>query len=230
MTITLEKAMKESLLYDRAYGRMQLIINDMLAKQKADDSVDLENGEECEKSYDIMLKDLRMLANSYEIESKRLWTMVENKAEYGNRAMENLANAIVATAVEDYEMAISGIGCDEEKSMIEYFADQCDRGELVFTKLKVNDLLEQVRKGHKEFVKFAEKHGEEIIAETKRIRSQKGDLADSHYKCPMCGGGLYAQTQYGVHRVVCTHCYLSEVLKADKKKVILREQHYDPWL
>ena len=215
----MEKAIKESLVYDRANSRLRLFIADLSAKQREDDKVDLENGEPLDQSYDILLKDLKTLQSVYNTESQRLWNMAEQKAEWTRHAVENLANAIVQRAVEDYEMAISGVPCEDEITSLERFADNCDQGEYVLTKARVHDLLALVRKGHKQFVKYANENGKEIIAETKRIRSKHGEITDSRYRCPMCGGALYTESQCGVHRVVCTGCYLSEVVQIDKKKV-----------
>ena len=216
--MTLENAMRESLMYDRAASRLQVIISDLAVRQRSDDAVDVENGEELDESYDILLKDLRLIETSYNVESKRLWDMAEKKAEWTRHAVEGLANAIVQKAVEDYEMAISGTQCESEMSSLERFAEECDNGEYVLTKIKVKDLLAKVRKGHEKFVRHAKTFGDDIIAETAAIRKKHGDITESRYRCPMCGGALYTESQHGVHRVVCTGCYLSQVVKVEKKK------------
>ncbi len=222
----MEKAMKESLIYDRASARVGVIVSSLLAKQRADDKVDLDNGEECDASYDVLIKDLKTLQSVYNTESDRLWQMAEKKSEWTRRAVEDLANAIVQKAVEDYEMAISGTQCEMEMASLEEFADKCDAGEYVLTKAKVNDLLKMVRKGHEEFVKYAKANADEIIAETKRIRSKREDIASSRFKCPMCGGAVFSELEYGVHRACCTGCYLSEVIRVEKKKVVKHDVYY----
>ena len=125
----MEKAIKESLVYDRANSRLRLFIEDLSAKQREYDKVDLENGEPLDQSYDILLNDLKTLQSVYNTESQRLWNMAEQKAEWTRHAVENLANAIVQRAVEDYEMAISGVPCEDEITSLERFADNCDQGE-----------------------------------------------------------------------------------------------------
>lgn len=220
----LEKAIAESCKYERAYQRLDMILRTLNERKKSDDAVDLKEGDKPDESYDLMIEAFTKLRNEWRAEANRLWNMAESKAEYKPENVEALCNAVVLMAVQDYEMAISGAGNQSEKTLIELFADSCDSGEAVFTKLKVNVLLEKVRAAHEKFVEICKKHGTEIVAETKAMRANKKFNAenlkkDGEYKCPLCGGGLYDEIQYGVHRIVCTDCYLSHVVKTDKKKV-----------
>ena len=216
--MTVERAMEESLVYERAFARTEELIQDVCSRKREDGKIDKENGEKPDKSYDVLVSGLRSLQSQFRKESNRLWAMAESKAEFYDWAFEKLANAIIFRAVEDYEIAISGHGNSKEKLLIERFAEQCDNGEAPYTNLKVGSLLDIVCKRHEEFKKIANENGKEIIAETKAHRAAKVDLHNNTYRCPLCGGALYSYSQLGVHRVCCTGCCLSEIVKVDKKK------------
>lgn len=219
--MTVERAMNESLVYERAYTNLGVFIRDLRARKNEDARFDLANGEEPDAAYDIILADFEKIKEDYGNESKRLWKMAEKKSEFYDWAFEDLANAVVIKAVEDYEMAVCGMRNDSEILLIEKFAESADEGEMIYTKLNVKVLLDRVKKAHEEFVKITKEHGTDILLETRRKRKAKDfDYTKNKYKCPMCGGGLFTQTMFGVHRVVCTGCYLSEVVKVDKKRVI----------
>ena len=103
--------------------------------------------------------------------------------------------------------------------MIDKFAELADDGFIPYTNLKVRAILDKVIRKHKKFVEIANENAREIIAETKSHRAAKVELTKNTYKCPLCGGSLYESSLLGVHRVCCTGCYLSEIVKVDKKKL-----------
>ena len=111
----LDKTIEESCKYDRAYVRVQQIIGDLKEQKKDGDEIALESGEWPDTSFDIVIQDLQMICNVYNEESKRLWNLAEKNGEYKQENVENLCNAIVQKAVEDYEIAISGAGNPSEK-------------------------------------------------------------------------------------------------------------------
>lgn len=216
--LTVDRAMQESLKYDRAYARLQVLISDLLSNQRISDKEELAEGNQPDASYDLLITDLKKLQMDYRAESGRLWKMAETNKDIYAKAYEDLANAIVQAAAEDYTMALCGGMNESEKMLIELFADACDSGELAFTKIKVHVILDRIKRAHEDFVKFVKAHGKEIVAETKERKAKHKPMSENSFRCPMCGGALYEQSQYGVHRIVCTSCYMSAVIKTEKKK------------
>lgn len=216
--LTVDKAMRESLKYDRAYARLQVLISDLLANQRISDKEELAEGNQPDTSYDLLITDLKKLQTDYRAESGRLWKIAETNKDVHVKAYEDLANAIVQAAAEDYTMALCGGMNESKKMLIELFADACDRGELAFTKIKVHVILDRIRSAHEEFVKFVKENAREIVAETKARKAKHKPMSENSFRCPMCGGGLYEQSQYGIHRIVCTSCYMSAVINTEKKK------------
>lgn len=215
-----EEFVEESLKYDRASSRMQVVIADLIERRRDDKRFDLSNGDAPDKSFDIIINDLKKLQKEYREESDRMWAKVELYKGVNRRAWEDLANAIVKMAIEDYERTISGKKSESEKMLIEKFAEDCDNGYMNLSKLKITALLKRVNLNHEKFIVYAHEHSKEIMEETARLKKLKKEARYSQYRCPNCGGGLYETVMYGIHRATCTGCFLSEVISIDKKKKI----------
>lgn len=213
-----EEFVDESLKYDRASSRMQVIIADLIERRRDDKRFDLHNGNTPDKAFDEMINDLKKLQKGYREESDRLWAKVELYKGVHRKAWEDLANAIVQMAIEDYERAISGKRDEEEKMLIEKFADNCDNGYMNLSKLKITALLQRVNRNHEKFVVYAHENAKGIIAETAQLRANHKEMRNGTYRCPNCGGTLYETVMYGIHRASCTGCFLSEIIKIDEKK------------
>lgn len=215
-----EEFVDESLKYDRASSRMQVVIADLIERRREDKRFDVNNGDAPDKSFDIIINDLKKLQKEYREESDRMWAKVELYKGVNRRAWEDLANAIVKMAIEDYERAISGKKSESEKMLIEKFADNCDNGSMNLSKLKITALLQQIDRNHEKFVVYAHQNAEGIIGDTARLKKTKKEMRYAKYRCPNCGGGLYETVLYGIHRASCTSCFMSEVIKIDEKKKI----------
>lgn len=215
-----EEFVEESMKYDRAASRMQVIIADLLERRRDDKRFDLHNGDAPDKAYDIIINDFKKLQKEYREESDRIWAKVELYKGVHRRAWEDLANAIIQTAIEDYEHAISGKKSENEKMLIEKFAENCDDGYMNLSKLKITALLKRINLNHEKFVAYAHENAKGIIEETARLKKLKKEYRYCKYRCPNCGGGLYETVMYGIHRATCTGCFLSEIISIDKKKKI----------
>lgn len=216
--ITLEQYIDESLKYDRAASRMQVIIADLFERRRDDKRFDLQNDNTPDVAYDVIINDLKNLQKGYREESDRLWAKVEMYKGVHRKAWEDLANAVIKMAVEDYERAISGNKDDNEKMLIEKFAENCDDGHMDLSKLKITAILQRVKRNHEKFVEYVHANAQGIIAETARLRSNHKEPRNGRYRCPNCDGTLYETVMYGVHRANCTGCFLSEIIKIDEKK------------
>lgn len=205
-----EQCMAESLMYERACQRLGVIIRDLAEARRASDLEHMEAGEDEDCSFAILLKGLGELKKDLEAESNRLWRMAESKKISYDWAFRQLLDGIVITAAQDYEMALSGEQDAEEKLRIEEFA------EILGT--KVVCIMDRIKKNHAAFSKYAKTHSNEILLETKRLKKSGAPFTDSPFKCPNCGGGLHAESVNGIKRIVCTSCYLSEVVRGDNQK------------
>lgn len=214
-----EQAMENSLHYERAFSWMTQIIHDLHILREDSNKKSEANNERPDASLYLILKDFERLQKEYRQRSDEAWKIAERNGEWYQRNCEDLANSIIAKAFEDYEIAISGINRNESEIMlIEKFAELCDHGDVALTTQKIKPMLKRVDKAHEVFVMMVNEHKNEIISETKeKQENRNNNMENNKYRCPLCGGGLYAQTKYGITRIVCTHCYLSEVVKAKKK-------------
>lgn len=137
--------------------------------------------------------------------------------EQGN-AWNNLANAVVLQAVQDYEYCISDkpmfIGKEKvSKEEIRLFARTQQ-----LVGIDVNAILDRIdRMYHMEFRPYVLNNLKGILDISKLARKQKGKAAwtwiadHSPYKCPFCGGylreGLKRDGNAGY--IVCSHCNLN---------------------
>lgn len=219
--MTVEQLMNRSLAYERAYSRISLIIGDLIATKRADDKAKTKVGEEPDESFGILIESLLNLKNAINDESQHLWKRAESRSEFHEWAMRDLVNAVITSACRDYEMAISGEMSEGEIAFNEKFARTTDNGDMFFTLgISMTDILERIRKNHKAFVNYAHKNYKAIAEETRKNRAARLDLTHNTHKCPNCGGILYEISKFGVHRIACTMCNMSEIVAVDEQRVL----------
>lgn len=133
------------------------------------------------------------------------------KADIHDTGVENLCNAVIQTAAQDYETSLCGGGHDGERTRIEKFAED---GADSYTTIDFEGVLARIRAARPQFAKTAREHASEIIAETNANRENDGDNRKNTYKCPLCGGGLYAygKSSGGIQQIRCTGCNLFEAV------------------
>lgn len=192
---------QESLIYERAYSRICRIIDDLQEEKNADIKTAKENGEETDGSFKVLLEMLTDLRKKLRDQSDELWIKAERSTDRYDSGYENLFNAIVVRAAQDYEEALCGMTNERSIDMIEKFLPK--------------RFTNPIRKAQPEFAKVVKEHGKEILDETKQKRRElkrhnRGDMRDNSIKCPLCGCGLYAwgSNQNGLQKIKCTGCSL----------------------
>lgn len=209
--------MAESLVYERAESTLSAIMTD-LAKQRNDNTVNAKrNGTTPDRSYQIVIDALADIKKRFAVESDALWIHAETLADVSETAAANACNAVIQKAAEDYEAALCGNGSDCERDiiLIEKFMQE---GSSAYTTINCVDVLERIRAAQPLFREKAKKHIVDIKADTVKNRHVSGGNRRSRYKCPLCGGGMYAygHAKYGMQQVRCTGCYLYATIQMNK--------------
>lgn len=180
-----------------------------LCKEKIKQSLDLEK-----KLLDIRLTGKNKdQAKSLQKESDRLW---DEAKELGRKNVsklnyEDLACAIIKSAIEDYEGLISGeIDEDAEcnHQTIEIFLK-----EQPYIKLDTDALLKKVRNTYFDsFIPYARAHAEDIRQEWAEYDRKRYTVEErtaiSRHRCPLCGGALRPKKRGSENEIGCTGCYL----------------------
>lgn len=204
----------ESLLYERAYSRISRIITDLMHQRVEENKQAKQNGEEQDGSFGILLDVLGKQKRTFRKRADALWECAEKYSDKFDAGYERLANAVMKHAAEDYEAALCGDGCESEKQLIEKFAKN---GAETYTTLDFEEILKKIRNAHPKFTAYVKQHTDDIVKETVIIRANKGDLRDSKYRCPFCGGGLYAiKDRRFAPQIRCTGCGFFEEIKVKR--------------
>ncbi len=219
--------MREGMAYERAQARIGAAMNQLSRERNKEYEECRRTGEEPDRAYDIALQQMKSARESLRRTGDRLWREAEQKANIYPPAVENLANAIVERAVYDYEMALSGIGKNLHRNDVERFARDDAEG---YTSIDLNQILRKVREAYPIFSATVREHGDEIIRETRKNREDHINMELNTYKCPLCGGALYAYgkaSREHVQRINCTGCSLSGayVIKVDRNEAHERKEN-----
>lgn len=208
--------MDEALVYERAMSTASTIMSKLAQQRNENEKESKRNGEEPDKSYQLLIDALAEAKKRFRKESNRLWKLAEKDAEVPEYSVENLCNAIMRKAAEDYEAALCGGGSDGERLRIEKFAEI---GAEDYTSVDFVAVLGRIRDTQPMFARMAKEHAKEIVEETKRNKKRNADNRKNTYRCPLCGGGLYAygKCDHGVQQIRCTGCNLFESVKYHMK-------------
>lgn len=207
-----DELLRKSLIYERA----KVMIEEAAQKIARERREHLEKiaitGERFDEAFDLAFNELRGLQNRLGARADELWKQMEKTTERFGPGLERLANAVLAKAAYDYEVALCGGFPDSEAEMllIEKFAKS---GAEVYTTLDFSEVLKKIAKIHQETWKpLAEKIAPELREE---------DRPKYKTKCPLCGGGLYYVHSKGQNDLVrCTTCGLFHRVK---KKPVRKE-------
>lgn len=217
MTTPIGSPLDQSLMLERACDRLRRVIND-LAIQRAEHQSDAKKkGERADESYNVVIKALRKEVSFFEAKSDELWAEAEKDFDCGDERYEDLANAVIKRAIDDYETALCGVQNKEMLDEIERFAKS---GARAYTRANMPQILARIRRLYPKFIQYVHEHGPEIIRETRKYAGKKREPNTFRYRCPLCGGGLRAvgSPVYGIQLIRCINCNLSEgVGYADKK-------------
>lgn len=207
--------MEESMMFERAYGAIIGIANYVRDRRREVESTESNPKTDC---YDLILADLVALKETYRKKSDEAFKLhklvTSEKAD--PHGAQLLANAVVLSAVEDYQEALSTHrdGARGVRKAIRTFADK-EAG--FYTTADLTAVLARIDKAYKEFVNIATEHLPGIESITKAL-GRRGHNAeeyaeqDNPYRCPLDGGGLYIRRrnkESGAVTVGCTHCNLT---------------------
>lgn len=192
---------EESLVYERAYSRVCRILNEVLEDKVRDADMSKETGEPVDTSYKILADALGDIRDRFRNESDRLWVLADKAAEKYERGYEDLYNAIVLRAAQDYEAKLCGYEDEANSKLLKMNPPEC---------MLSQKLMRRIRDGHKKFEKVVSERGKEITEETLAARKEKRDLDENSVRCPLCGGALYAygKAHGGSQQIKCTGCSL----------------------
>ena len=159
-------------------------------------------------------------------ESERLWQEAKKlgKNNVTDKNYEDLANAILQRAVEDYEDLMCGTispgATVNYESILGFLEDQ------TFVKLDMIEQIERIKRiYHKKFIPYVDAHWKEIKEESKefdekKLRNEDRVLMTKHH-CPLCGGALKPCQRRGGTAIGCTDCHLVHYIpfkmKEDKR-------------
>lgn len=215
--MTVEELMAQSMAYERAQARVGDAMNKLSRERNKAYDECRETGETLDPSYDLALQAMKTAREELRRTGNRLWKQAEQTADIYPPAVENLANAVVERAVYDYEMALSGAGNALHRADVERFARD---GAEAYTGIDLKQVLRKCREAYPIFAAMVREHGDEIIQETRRNREKHINLELNTYKCPMCGGALYAYgtaPRDGLQRINCTGCSFTGTYAVDEK-------------
>jgi len=187
---------KQSLIYERACSRISNIINTILGEKNRDAEMSKETGEAVDESYQVLADALIKVRNEFRARSDELWKQAEDSTDRYDSGYENLFNAVVIKAAQDYEEALCGLENERSKQILEMFLPK--------------RFVDPIRRAKPKFSKIVKERGEDILKETREVRKRDGDLRENSIKCPLCGCGLYAwgSNQGGLQKIKCTGCSL----------------------
>ena len=205
-----DELLRKSLVYERAKVMIEEAAQKIARERKEHLEQIAVTGERFDEAFDLAFNELRGLQNRLGAKADEIWKQMEQVTERFGPGLERLANAVLAKAAYDYEVALCGgfVDNDAEMLLIEKFAKN---GAEVYTTLDFAEVLKQIRRVYDEKWKpTAEKSAEELRQEEK---------PKYKIKCPLCGGGLYYVHSKGQSDLVrCTTCGLFYRVKKPKAR------------
>ncbi|MBR3239494.1 MAG: hypothetical protein IKF99_13755 [Oscillospiraceae bacterium] len=205
-----DELLKRSLIYERAKSMVEEAAQKVARDRKAHLKKIAETREDYDPAYDLAFQELRAVQDHLGAKADELWKQMEQATEKFGPGLQRLANAVLAKAAYDYEVALCGgfPDSDSEIMMIEKFANH---GAEMYTTLDFSEVLWRVRTVYKE----------EWLPTVKKIVPELREEKTRHFrhKCPLCGGGLYYVHAKGQSDLIrCTSCGLFHTVKKERKK------------
>lgn len=206
-----DELLRKSLVFERAKVRIEEAAQRIARERREHLDQIAVTKEPYDESFDLAFNELHGLQNRLGAKADEFWMKMEQTTEKFGPGLERLANAVLAKAAYDYEVALCGGFADNEAEMllIEKFAKN---GAEVYTTLDFMEVLNQIRRIYSErWQPLAEKIAPELRVE---------DRPKYKTKCPLCGGGMYYVHSKGQSDLVrCTTCGLFHRVKKPVRKV-----------
>lgn len=207
--------LETSMLYEAAYSEIGALIDIIRHKQIKNADAARKDGEEPSQHYKVVLKSLKNAQEGLRKKSDDAFIRHKNALkDVNDDGIENLANAVIARAAEDYELALCHNDF-EAQGAIEDFAKTNAK---LYTTLDVMYVLNRINSSYKRFQKKAHNEIESLIVDTaylKKNRDHDGISSKRNpHRCPLCQGGMYVRLKLKKNQylVGCTSCLLTEVV------------------
>lgn len=208
---------EESMAYERAYGEIKRIL--LSVGQKINVLV-ANNADERDIAHlRILTEEFGNLARKYRKKSDELFEQYKaSNPPESQIGFENLANAIIKQACDDYEIALCNGYRKTLEEVREFARENSPHG--MYSSVDMVYLLQRIEKARKMFNRKVEENAADIYRVTGELkkRGAKMYLKDNPHRCPMCGGGLYSGKKRGnTFTVSCTGCYLTRSITINKE-------------
>lgn len=166
------------------------------------------------------------LIKAMEAESKKLWDEATKLGapNVTDKNWEDLANAIVESAVLDYEDLLCGTEIPNARvnyeSILGFLEDQ------TYVKLDMSVLIEHIKNVYEhKFLPYVKRNWKDIVWEWKEFDRKEIPFDDrvkyTHHRCPLCAGALRPLRRRSTTAIGCSNCrlvyYIPFVLKEDKR-------------
>lgn len=201
---------------ERAFAQMISVIA-FVKKQRRDmEERERKFGDVKSDHFSMILDDLEALKNKYRDEADKTFEIHKAlKSEVNEDAVENLANAVVMSAIEDYEEALSSNrdGAVGVRRAIRNFAEK-ESG--FYSSADIIGCLSRIDKAYRKFKVVATDNLDGIMHMTKTLKHRHEhtdySVPANPYRCPLDGGGLWIKKtnrESGAVTIGCTNCNLS---------------------
>lgn len=209
-----DELINSALDYERAISVLNTLIPQLRADGLAARKKARQEGKRVDRSYRILTDALDALRGDFQAKSDALWQEAEPLFADNKSPWQNLANAVLKAAANDYASALGdGIAGRGTVVSVRHFA-KSDYAKTL-TNIDFESVLNRIDRGRKAFAKLVKERGAEIRAETLDLRKRGRLNSESRIRCPMCGGGLYEfkvlDAKGRSHRIKCSGCALSAV-------------------
>lgn len=197
---TINDFVNASMNWERVASKADAEIRKLSAAAKQERIAAKKEKREPDLSLSLYADELRGVKHRAEKQAEKYWKQARELAVPHDGNLEELLNAVVLKAVNDYETALFNRDT-ATMTTLEWFL--------------TDTITSRIKRKYTEFKRIARSHADEIADYTKRIRKASGDMAlHAKYRCPICGGGLYVYAkQYAGHRLICcTGCQCMEAV------------------
>ena len=207
--------LETSMLYEAAYSEIGALIETIRHKQIKNADAARKAGEEPNQHYKIVLKSLKNAQEAIRKKSDDAFIRHKNALkDINDDGVENLANAVIIRAAEDYELAL----CRNDYEALGAIEDFAKTNAKLYTTVDVMYMLNRINSAYKRFKKKANTEIESLIVDTAYLKKTRdhdgiGSKRNTH-RCPLCQGGMYVRSKprKNQYLVGCTSCLLTEVV------------------
>lgn len=173
-----------------------------------------------------MYKEMDTRSDELWKEAKRLGAPHVTQKNY-----EDLANAILQRAIEDYEDLMCNTKQEGGDSMSIASIENFLRHQ-TYSQLDMMEMLEHIKSVYRnKFYPYCARHAREINMEWMRFDESPAYMnvydreRASKHRCPLCGGALRPLDKQGYYNIGCTRCHLVAYLPGATQQA-LKEKFY----